>query len=252
MSSPTKDPGYNRLPTELKLQVVRAAAAELKDECGRSQRGTEKQYLAKYACIDPVWQEIIERCTFDSLTIRCDEIENFGKTCRKRHGILRQITLFPYPPRSVNEMLKEISSDEGTDINHMNSEFKTSLHALFNTMKDWRPEERRRRGLIEVHVSLMSVSFFPVFKNPISVDFSGLPTVNVVDRFFQGRGDFMDTSTTMAIYRKLPNLDVVSLRFFWQPTTSEFLTESMSKLRNPESALVSSPLFPLLLTDELC
>lgn len=247
MSSTTKLPGYNKLPTELKLQVIREAVAELRIKLCHDieTRWPRKAPLARYACLDVLWQEVIERFTFDRLSINGDDIEEFGKICCKRQGILREIGLFTYSPKRTNEFFEDIESIQEVDIDDVKSEIKARVQALFNIMKDWKPEKRKRPGLIAVDVVIDSV-----LTKPVSVDFSGLPTVSVIGRFGRSYGNYMDLSTTIEIYRKLPNLDEVSLNLFWQPTESEFFTESMSKLRSLGSSLPSLLLFSLLLTDE--
>ncbi|POS71527.1 hypothetical protein DHEL01_v210077 [Diaporthe helianthi] len=240
MSLPAEFPGYNELPTDLKLQVVREATAELKNELPRiiyPDRFPKKAPLAKYACLDLVWRDIIERYTFGSVSIKRDDIKAFGRICHKRQGILGKITLCPDSHKILAEMGSGWVYEHG--LNHVKNDLQTSLQALFNTMKDWKPEERRRPGLIKVCIHLMNLRYFPLsLRTPISIDFSGLPTVNVVEEFFQDgpgfSGQLLDPRSTIAIYRKLPNLEAVTLDLpvSSQPTESELTMKAMSALHS--------------------
>ena len=236
MSIHTTFPRYGRLPTELKRQIVNEAVAELfHQHAAHFQRldrppRTGNYFLARHACIDLVWQETIERKTFESLVITPKGIEDFGRICSKRHGILHQITLSPNLADIVATIFTHGFYLDGSTI--LSLLLSDSLQALFSIMKDWRCEERRRREPVELHLNFTRLHSGDMTRRmlPISFDFSGLPTVSVIGSLWEDSLPLLHPSSAISIYRKLPNLNRAVLYFGWQPTESGFSQETMGKM----------------------
>lgn len=78
---------WSRLPTELQFAIVELACASIprSGECA-------KFLLPRYASINSVWQEVVERQTFNHLKLTRSQLPLFKKTCSgRRLHLLKQL-----------------------------------------------------------------------------------------------------------------------------------------------------------------
>ncbi|KAJ0115051.1 hypothetical protein J7T55_001459 [Diaporthe amygdali] len=196
---------YCDLPRDLKLQIVQDAAEGLM-EIRQSSRIMRRQFsLGQYACIDLVWQHVIERQTFERLYINSSTIDTFGELCSKRHGILRQVCLDLHPAeRYLGPRLSQSEPDL-----EARAAVTQSIEKLFGVMKDWDPAERRQPGLIKLRISIYRRQGME--GPPIHCEFANLPQVRVIGGVRVEYGPYLHLSSTVALYRKLPNLHHICL-----------------------------------------
>lgn len=235
MSSPTSFPGYVNLPTELKLKIVQQAAEHIEWSLKARTLKYANEQFAQYACIDRVWQDVIERANFRHLTILPSDIVEFGNICGKRQGILHKIRFVMCPCESHNVCGRYLWNLTTADARAtMNKSLYRPLEALFGVMKDWSTTERRRPNLISLELSV-SGFYFP-FTRTIHYDFSGLPTVGVIGNVFSCGFPLFHPSSAISIYKKLPNLEVVYLQLEVQPTVPSVSQEARGVLISEDCA----------------
>ncbi|KAK2603231.1 hypothetical protein N8I77_009702 [Diaporthe amygdali] len=220
---------YCDLPRDLKLQIVQDAAEGLM-EIRQSSRIMRRQFsLGQYACIDLVWQHVIERQTFERLYINSSTIDRFGDLCSKRHGILRQVCLDLHPAeRYLGPRLSQSEPDL-----EARATVTQSIEKLFGVMKDWDPAERRQPGLIKLRISIYRRQGME--GPPIYCEFANLPQVRVIGGVRVEYGPYLHLSSTVALYRKLPNFHHISLDLPTKPMVPSSIqdaTDLISSLRD--------------------
>lgn len=256
MSSPTTFPRYVKLPTELKLNIVQEAAEYLEQKSYKrtpSAASPYDQHLGQYACIDRVWQDVIERANFRHVTINPSEIMEFRDICGKRYGILQKIRFVMCADEIAlvcgNNLLHLTAADANATLNKT---LYRALKALFDVMKDWSTTERRVPNLISLKLKVSD--FYYPFRSPIHYDFSGLPTVTVIRNVFSRCFPPFHPSSAISIYKKLPNLEVVCLQLEVQPTVPSITQETRGIFMSDDYAtfpetLESAPILASACTD---
>lgn len=214
---------YCDLPRDLKLQIVQDAAEGLM-EIRQSSRIMRRQFsLGQYACIDLVWQHVIERQTFERLYINSSTIDTFGELCSKRHGILRQVCLDLHPAeRYLGPRLSQSEPDL-----EARAAVTQSIEKPFGVMKDWDPAERRQPGLIKLRISIYRRQGME--GPPIYCEFANLPQVRVIGGVRVEYGPYLHLSSTVALYRKLPNLHHISLDLPTKPMVRSSIQDATGK-----------------------
>lgn len=211
MPSAKTFPRYPDLPTELRRQIVQEAAKPLivafkaryvinswdkKDSAGGGIS------LARYACLDSIWQEVIEPQTFQRLLLTLDDIKPFAAICRKRRGILRYIAIDlhegSWPP--------QFRANGSADFNSMRT---LALYTLFGIMKDWDPAEGKQKGL---KIDLRGGPCNGTVDTLVRHDFSHLPKVRIIGELLSPCITYLHPSTIMSLYEKLPNAHRLSMQ----------------------------------------
>lgn len=240
MSSPTTFPRYVNLPTELKLNIVQEAAEYLGQKSykkSQSAASPHDKHLGQYACIDRVWQDVIERANFRCVTINPSQIMEFRDICGKRYGILHKIRFTMCADEIALICGRNLLNLRAADANAtLNETLYRALRALFDVMKDWSTTERRLPNLINLELRL-SDFYFPS-RQPIHYDFSGLPTVSVIGNVYSHCFPHFHPSSTISIYKKLPNLEVVYLQLDVQRTVPSTNQETRSMFMSDNYASV--------------